>query len=61
MPGDHLEPVEPAEPVERVAPTLLDGKTALVTGSSRGIGRATAVLLAWHGVTVALHGRVSAT
>lgn len=33
----------------------LNGKTALVTGSSRGIGRATAVRLAREGVAVAVH------
>src|SRR5215217_1767743 len=35
----------------------LHGRTALVTGSSRGIGRAIAVLFAQHGATVVLHGR----
>src|SRR5437764_5855501 len=33
----------------------LSGKTALVTGSSRGIGRATAVALAREGALVAVH------
>ncbi|MDQ2873036.1 MAG: 3-oxoacyl-ACP reductase FabG [Candidatus Eremiobacteraeota bacterium] len=36
---------------------MLDGKTALVTGASRGIGRAIAVDLAKHGADVALIGR----
>ena len=31
---------------------VLDGKTAIVTGSARGIGRATAALLAEHGARV---------
>ncbi len=31
---------------------VLDGKAAIVTGSARGIGRATAELLAEHGVRV---------
>ena len=36
---------------------LLKGKTAIVTGSSSGIGRATAELLGQHGVQVYLVGR----
>jgi 3-oxoacyl-[acyl-carrier protein] reductase len=35
----------------------LDGKVAVVTGSSRGIGRATALRLAAEGATVVVHGK----
>ena len=34
---------------------LLDGKAAIVTGSARGIGRATAELLAQHGARVLIN------
>lgn len=40
--------------------TELAGKTALVTGATSGIGRATAVLLAQQGATVLVHGRSAA-
>ena len=36
---------------------LLDGKVALVTGSSAGIGRAIAILFADHGAALVLNGR----
>jgi 3-oxoacyl-[acyl-carrier protein] reductase len=39
---------------------LLDGRVALITGSSRGIGAAIARTLALHGAAVAVHGRDSA-
>ncbi len=38
-------------------PAMLEGKTILITGSSRGIGGATARLAAQYGATVVLHGR----
>jgi NAD(P)-dependent dehydrogenase (short-subunit alcohol dehydrogenase family) len=36
---------------------LLAGRVILVTGSTRGIGRACAIAFAQHGATVVLHGR----
>jgi NAD(P)-dependent dehydrogenase (short-subunit alcohol dehydrogenase family) len=37
--------------------TDLTGQTALITGATAGIGRATAELLAQHGAEVVVHGR----
>jgi 3-oxoacyl-[acyl-carrier protein] reductase len=42
------------------SPSLLDGKVAYVTGSTRGIGLATAHAFAAHGATVVVNGRTSA-
>jgi NAD(P)-dependent dehydrogenase (short-subunit alcohol dehydrogenase family) len=41
----------------RPPPELLAGRVILVTGSTRGIGRACALAFAAHGATVVLHGR----
>jgi len=48
-------PVPQGEPAARYAD--LDGRVALVTGGSRGIGAATCRLLAQNGVRVAVNGR----
>lgn len=43
--------------VEGKTNKLLSGKTAIVTGASSGIGRATALTLAWAGAAVVIHAR----
>ena len=48
---------EAAAPVEHARYPDLAGKTAIVTGGSRGIGAATAAALAGNGVAVAVTGR----
>lgn len=45
----------------RPPPDLLAGRVILVTGSTRGIGRACALAFAAHGATVVLHGRHART
>src|SRR2546428_12271246 len=49
--------VFPARPRAAVPSMRLDGKVAVVTGSSRGIGKATALRLAAEGANVVVHGK----
>jgi amino acid adenylation domain-containing protein len=53
------QPVAADAPRPRAGARLLDDKVALVTGASRGIGLATARLLAQHGAKVAINYRDS--
>lgn len=54
------KPTQPAS-ILSAGGGLLAGKTALITGASRGIGRAIAVLFAAHGADVWINYRKSAT
>ena len=53
--GDYASPAEAAA-MNAPSPVSLAGRTALVTGSSRGIGRAVAFALGRAGARVLLHG-----
>ena len=50
-------PLQAADAQEAEAPVSYEGKTALVTGSTDGLGRALALALAAQGAHVIVHGR----
>lgn len=53
-------PLQAADAQEAEAPVSYEGKTALVTGSTDGLGRALALALAAEGAHVIVHGRNAA-